>query len=193
MVPPEFLSFFMTAAGAGGALIGLLFVSVSIAPHRTVQPSAPIEARVMSSSAFTALINGFFISLGAVLPFWNIGVFALVMSLIGLINSLNQGWLMLRPWPSWQNALRRVWLTVVSIFLYAYELVIAIHIITSPTHTSVFILGILIMGIYGLALLRAWELLGVQRTGLLAWLNPLYEISKSKPIERTDQSDFQQG
>lgn len=192
MVPPELLSFFITSAGVGGALIGLLFVSVSIAPHRTVQASASIEARVMSSSAFTALINGFFISLGAVLPYWNIGVLALAMSLMGLINSLSQGWLMLRPWPSWQNALRRVLLTIVGLYLYVYEIVIAIQLIISPTHSAIFSLGLLIMGVYGLALLRAWELLGVQRTGLLAWLNPLYEISKSRPVENTHQSDFQQ-
>ena len=41
------------------ACIGLLFVSISIAPQRTVLASAPIEARVMSSSAFLALLNGF--------------------------------------------------------------------------------------------------------------------------------------
>lgn len=193
MIPPELLTFFITTAAAGGALIGLLFVSISVAPHRTVQPSAPIEARVMSSNAFIALINGFFISLGAVQPYWNIGGFALVMSLVGLSNSLNQGWLILRPWPSWQNVLRRVWLIGMSLFLYTYELVIAIDISISPTHTSIFTLGILIMSIYGIALMRAWELLGVQRTGLLAWLNPLYEMSKSKlGDEHTDQSDFQQ-
>src|SRR5690348_9920180 len=96
MVPPIYLSFFVTAATAGGALIGLLFVAVSIAPHRTVQASAPIESRVISSSTFTALFNGFFISLGAVLPYLNIGVITLIVSLIGVINSLSQGWLLLR-------------------------------------------------------------------------------------------------
>ncbi len=190
MVPPEFLSYFITAASAGGALIGLLFVSISIAPQRTVLASAPIEARVMSSSAFLALLNGFFISLGAVLPYWNIGGIALTMSLIGAIGSLNQGWLVLRPWPSWQNVLRRAWLTVVNLSLYVYQLITAIQLLLSPAHDSlVFTLSILLMSIYGVGLLRAWELLGVQRTGLLSWLNPLYEISKSQSLENTDQAD----
>ena len=49
----------------------------------------------------------------------------------------------------------------------------------------------LLLGIYGIALLRAWELLGVQRTGLFAWLNPLYQDSPNtnKPILNTDRSD----
>jgi hypothetical protein len=37
------------------------------------------------------------------------------------------------------------------------------------------------------ALLRAWLLLGVQQTGMLAWLNPLYEINKN-PIENAGQA-----
>ena len=191
MVPSAFLSFFITAASAGGALIGLLFVAVSIAPHRTVQLSAPVESRVIASSTFTALFNGFFISLGAVLPFWNIGGLTLIVSLIGVINSLSQGWLMLRPWPSWKNAVRRMVLTVVSLYLYVYELFCAIQLLVSPAHSPlIFTLSILIMGIYSLALVRAWELLGVQRTGLLAWLNPLYEVNTSKSVSNTDQPDI---
>ncbi|HXX78617.1 MAG TPA: hypothetical protein VEI53_09010 [Ktedonobacteraceae bacterium] len=191
MVPSAYLSFFITAATAGGALIGLLFVAVSIAPHRTVQLSAPVESRVIASSTFTALFNGFFISLGAVLPFWNIGVLTLIVSLIGVINSLSQGWLMLRPWPSWKNAVRRMVLTVVSLYLYVYELICAIQLLVSPAHSPlIFTLSILLMGIYSLALVRAWELLGVQRTGLLAWLNPLYEVNTRKSAGNIDQPDI---
>lgn len=191
MVPSAYVSFFMTAATAGGALIGLLFIAVSIAPHRTVQPSAPVESRVIASSTFTALFNGFFISLGAVLPFWNIGVLTLLVSLIGVINSLSQGWIMLRPWPSWKNAVRRMVLIVVSLYLYVYELICAIRLLVSPANSPlIFTLSILLMGIYGLALVRAWELLGVQRTGLLAWLNPLYKANTSKSVGNTDQPDI---
>jgi hypothetical protein len=192
MVPQEYYTFFMTAAGAGAALIGLLFVAISLAPHRTVQPGAPVVSRVMASSTFTALFIGFFISLGAVLPHYSIGILTLVLSLVGAINSLSQAWLMLRPWPSWQNVVRRMWLTVLSLYLYIQTLVCAIQILIAPNQGYlVYYVGELLLGIYGLALLRAWELLGVQRTGLLAWLNPLYEESThtGKPVEQTDQSE----
>jgi len=82
-------------------------------------------------------------------------------------------------------------LTVVNLSLYVYQLITAIQLLFSPAHDSlVFTLCILLMSIYGVGLLRAWELLGVQRTGLLAWLNPLYEISKSQPLENTDHESF---
>ncbi len=191
MVPPEYFPFFMTAAGAGAALIGLLFVAVSLAPHRIVQLGAPVESRTMASNTFSALFTGFFIALGAVLPHWNIGIIALILSLLGLMNSLSQAWLMLRPWPSWQNVVRRMWLTVISHYLYLQTLISAIQLFISPTHADlVFAIGALLLGIYGIALLSAWELLGAHRTGLFAWLNPLYESTNiSKPISNTDHVD----
>jgi hypothetical protein len=110
-------------------------------------------------------------------------VLTLIVSLLGVINSLSQGWLMLRPWPSWKNAVRRMVLTVVSLYLYVYELICAIQLLASPAHSPlIFTPSLLIMGIYSLALVRAWELLGVQRTGLLAWLNPLNEVNTSTSV-----------
>jgi hypothetical protein len=35
-----------------------------------------------------------------------------------------------------------------------------------------------VLVIYIITLIRAWELLGAQRTGLMSWLNPLYDINK---------------
>jgi hypothetical protein len=179
MVPSEYTNFFITAATSGGALIGLLFVAISLAPERTVLASAPIASRVVAGSTFTALLNAFFISLGALLPNTNIGWFAISFSIIGIINSLSQGRTLLIPWPSWQNVLRRTWLTVLSLCLYIIELVCSIQLLFSPANeTPVFYLGLSVLLIYAIALLRAWELLGVQRTGLMAWLNPLYDINK---------------
>ncbi len=68
MVPPEFANFFIASASAGGALVGLLFVAVSIAPEQIVAAQAPIERQAVATSAFTALMNAFFISLFALIP-----------------------------------------------------------------------------------------------------------------------------
>ncbi len=68
---------------------------------------------------------------------------------------------------------------MLSVCLYIVELVCSIQLLTSPTNGSpIFYLGLSILLIYALALIRAWELLGVQRTGLLAWLNPLHDINQ---------------
>ena len=40
----------------------------------------------------------------------------------------------------------------------------------------------MLLAVYGVGLIRAWELLGVNRFALLAWLNPLYDVNESLPI-----------
>src|SRR5258708_30910961 len=54
MVPEAFHDYFIASTGAGAALVGLLFVAVSIAPERTVMRSAPAERRAVALSAYTA-------------------------------------------------------------------------------------------------------------------------------------------
>jgi hypothetical protein len=189
MVPSDYTNFFITAATSGGALIGLLFVAISLAPARTVLASAPLEARIVSGSTFTGMLNAFSISLGALLPHTNIGWVAIAFSIIGITNSLNQERVLLNPWPSWQNVLRRTWLTALSLCLYIIELVYSIQLLFSPTNeNAVSYLALSIFLIYIIALIRAWELLGAQRTGLLAWLNPLYDINRGDTEVNTQQS-----
>jgi hypothetical protein len=87
MLPPELSNFFLATAGAGAALIGLLFVAVSIAPEQIATRRAPLERQAVAASTFTALVNAFFISLGALFP-GSLGWVALLMSSLGLLNSL---------------------------------------------------------------------------------------------------------
>src|SRR5258708_12753321 len=73
VVPPEFANFFIAGASAGAALVGLLFVAVSIAPARMVTRRAQIERLAVAGSAFTALLNALPLSLAPLLPRSNVG------------------------------------------------------------------------------------------------------------------------
>src|SRR5881275_1355280 len=92
MVPPEFLNFFIASTGAGAALVGLLFVAVSLAPEHIVTRQAPVERQAVAGSAFTALINAFFISLAALIPHFDFGTVIVPFSLLCLLTSLIQAW-----------------------------------------------------------------------------------------------------
>ena len=120
MVPPELSNFFLATAGAGAALIGLLFVAVSIAPEQIATRRAPLERQAVAASTFTALVNAFFISLGALIP-GSLGWMALLMSSLGLLNSLTLGGHLLRHPKNWQNFLRRVFLILMSLAIYGFE------------------------------------------------------------------------
>jgi hypothetical protein len=63
VVPDSFTGYFAGAATAAGALIGLLFVAVSLRPEAVLGAGASARAQAVAGSAFTALINSFFVSL----------------------------------------------------------------------------------------------------------------------------------
>jgi hypothetical protein len=188
MVPEALNNFFLASAGIGASLVGLLFVAVSIAPEQTVQANAPIERQAMAASSFTALLNAFFISFGALIPAI-IGPMALTMSALGLINSFFLAWKLLKERERWQNVVRRIFLILVSFIIYGYESYIAILIIKKPDNAgNIYALAGLLLGVYGIGLTRAWQLLGARRFGLGGLLSPLRELDESMPIRTRDES-----
>jgi len=189
MVPEAFNNFFLASAGIGATLVGLIFVAVSIAPEHNVQANAPIERQAMAASSFTALLNAFFISFGALIPGF-IGPLTLVMSTLGLINSSLLAWNLLKERERWQNVVRRVFLILVSIIIYGYEFYFAILIILEPNSVgNIYTLAGLLLGVYGIGLTRAWQLLGARRFGLGGWLSPLWEMNETMPIRTHEETE----
>jgi hypothetical protein len=189
VVPSEFVSFFIASTGAAAALVGLLFVAVSLAPEQIVTRRAPAERRAVSGSAFTALLNAFFISLAALVPHFNFGTLIVPFSCVSLLSSLLQAWSLLRLHKGWQSFLRRAFLALLSIGLYGVELRQGVGLITDPTQVA-FVYGMLfvLLGAFALGLTRAWELLGAQRYGIGGWLNLLQDLDDSESPLRADNA-----
>lgn len=171
-----FVPFFAASAGAGAALVGLLFVAVSIAPERVFGKEASIDHQLVASSAFTALINAFVISLGSLIPSTNttpIGTVVLVMGGIAFVNSV----------ALLVNALRRtrvktnprsVVLVIGGVVIYGLELWNAMLLLRTPSNLDpVYTICGLLVAVYGFGIVRAWQLLGADRKGLLSFLIPL--------------------
>ncbi len=190
MVPEAFHDYFIASTGAGAALVGLLFVAVSIAPERTVMRSAPAERRAVALSAYTALLNAFFLSIAALLPQTNLGVAALILSVIGLANQCFLAWdLFKHTERTWPHMLRGAILVVAGLLLYGGELFNALLLVLSPTDSApIFTLAAVLLGIYALGLTRAWQLLGGRSYGLGEWLSPLHNTEERQPGANTDQS-----
>jgi hypothetical protein len=85
MVPTTFHDFFLAEAGASGALVGLLFVAISVAPERISGKTALIVEQARASSALTALVAPLTLALVGLLPGGELGLPAIVVSVAALL------------------------------------------------------------------------------------------------------------
>ncbi|MGO8947158.1 MAG: hypothetical protein ACLQUY_05750 [Ktedonobacterales bacterium] len=193
MVPVSFHDFFATSAGAGAALVGLLFVAVSIAPELTVKRTAPVKRQVVATSTFTAMLNAFFISLVALLPGVNLGIIVLILGAFAFANSMMLGWYLLRQRQrsgksSKRSAMPSFILILVGLGLYGYELYQGFGLLVPPNDTGIVrVLASIIVAVYGLGLTRAWELLGAQRYNLLSYISVLRDVDDQGDGEPSPQ------
>lgn len=162
LVPADFQPFFSSSVAASAALIGLLFVAVSIAPERVFGPEAEAARQAQALSAFSALANIFFISLTSLIP----GVvFGLVVTIVA-IPAMVQTVALLLLVPHWRSAgivWRGVFLFLASAVIYSYEFAIGVQMWRTPTNVGLLVnLLLLIVGAYAIGLGRAWELLGAR-------------------------------
>ena len=85
--------------------------------------------------------------------------------------------------------LRRAFLVVLSIGLYGLELLNGYQLLMAPTQGAI-VYGLVacLIGAFALGLVRAWELLGAQRFGLMGWLSPLRDVSDTESFGRAGNS-----
>ena len=168
MVPAAYSNYFLASTGASAALIGLLFVAISLAPEHTVGTRASAWRHAQATSAFTALLNAFFVSLVALIPNTNLGYTAAVMGAIGIFNTLTLARNVSSEHLSLGNV-HRATLLVGSLVLYVWELWFAVELLTrSRDPSSVDGLSYLLLGAYGVGAARAWGLLGLDDEGLFS-------------------------
>ncbi|QNK81577.1 hypothetical protein [Nakamurella sp. PAMC28650] len=85
MIPIAFRDFFVAAVGVAGALVGLLFVAVSLAPRRLRNPETAVVAQAQASAALLMFTNTITMGPLALLPDSHVGWPATILATLGLV------------------------------------------------------------------------------------------------------------
>lgn len=190
MVPPDYSVYFMTMAAVGGTLFDLIFVVISIDPASIATTSVPLERQVRASTAYSALLNPLIISLFALVPHQQIGTVVILLSLIGLINTLIMVVSLLHNAVQWSVRFRNIPFILVGFVLYGFETYYAVRLLQSPTDSSALnaLTGWLIgLSVFGVA--RAWELVGIRHFYMQDWLPSLRATKQKENASNTDAAN----
>jgi hypothetical protein len=88
VAPADYHDFFLGSVTLGGALVGLLFVAVSVNPGGIGARGAPAK-RVQATTALAAFLSPVFISLVALLPASSLGATAIALGSTGAFTMLS--------------------------------------------------------------------------------------------------------
>lgn len=87
MVPAGYHDFFSGCASVAGALIGLLFVALSVSLGKLTGADASAEHQVRAAAAFSALVNTLVVALSALLPGTSLADVGITLGAAGLATT----------------------------------------------------------------------------------------------------------
>ena len=165
VVPPTYSAFFAASAGVAGALIGLLFVAISVSPQWS-DPARRVETDLRAGRAFSALLDALTVSLFALIPGIDLGAVALVVACSGVASCLALGIILHRA-ERVDGRGRQFRMLAVQGVLFVYQGVTGVQLMRD-THDAGFVqtLAILTVVFFLVGIGRAWQLIGARDNGL---------------------------
>jgi hypothetical protein len=160
----SYTNFFLASTTVAGALTGLLFVAVSLAPQRLVGDQASVEHQAVAATAFTALLDSLWISLFALRPGNEIPRASLVLGLLGLGSTA--GLIVRLTRARSRQKLSRRWPFLLAFIVVLYGVQAATAFTARGSQDAQSAGATLMLIFFGVGIARSWELLGLRGGGL---------------------------
>jgi hypothetical protein len=159
----RYSNFFLASAGASAAFIGLLFVSLTIVDTEESDQRARANRDALAGSAFSQLINAFFVSMGGLTD--EVRIFAglgAAMAVFGLwtTSRLLPGVIRAGNWARTSPVrTTNIVFPVASIVVYVLQLAFAIGLLIYSDSSALLRLSVVVLlGLYAGAVARAWKI-----------------------------------
>jgi hypothetical protein len=179
-----YADFFEGSATVAGALIGLLFVALSLSPER-LRDNRSIEHQSIAARAFTALVDALFVSLVALQPGSGVDYALVIFGTLGLSSTFG---LALRLWLSRHlGHLSNRWPIFIGIIMCTYAAQLASGLIHDSAAGYYDRAATFVYVMFGVGIARAWQLLGLKAGGILDQLG--VTVSIAPPLEETPPDD----
>jgi len=187
VVPESIHDFFVASGSVAGALIGLLFVAISVSGDRLTRAKEGAQIhRIRASAALTAFLNALVVSLLALIPGHKIGPASVAVAIIGLTFILAALLSLIRVhearWRSFRDAFFLVSLAVTFVFQLIQGITVSLHPADSGAVNTI---AILVALCFLAGIDRAWELIGGPSFGIGHEVTALFRGRDHGPA-RTD-------
>ena len=183
-----YADFFERSATVAGALIGLLFVALSLSPER-LRDARSVEHQAIAATAFTALVDALFISLIGLQPGGGLDYGAVIFGALGLSSTIG---LALRLWRSRHlGHLSNRWPLFLGIIMAVYAAQLASGIVPATPAGAADRTATFVYVMFGVGIARSWQLLGLKGGGLLdelgATFTPQIRGTLTPPAAREEE------
>jgi hypothetical protein len=164
MTPENLHDMFFASAGVAGALIGLLFVAISIEHDRLTAEDADQVQRVRTRAALTAFTNALTVSLFSLIPGHGLTYSAISVGAAGILfvlASVLSVRRMARSRRTRTGRMRNLTFLIAQLIVFGFQIFWGIRLAMHPhdanaaDNIAILVIVSFLIGIY-----RAWELIG---------------------------------